>query len=255
MIVGYAAVFNKLSVDLGGFRERIEPGAFRQAIQRGDDVRALLNHDPSLLLGRTRSRTVTLEEDDVGLLTTIRPPDTELGRSTVESIRRGDRDGMSFGFIVREERFNGTGNEVVRTVLEAELFDVTVATYPAYPDTKVAVRSFQAWKQRNQIPSRSAIRNHRLCDADCDMNFRGRRLASVLNQLIKALESEDRPRSDIIAAIGDAAGIDAATVNEILERSINCPPINRLRGFARVLNTSLGRLQAAAESDGCDYDE
>lgn len=83
---------------------------------------------------------------------------------------------------------------------------------------------------------------------------RGEQLAGTLNGLIDNAESEDYPRPDIVSDMGQAAGIDSGTVNQILNAEINCPPIDRLEGFASVLNTSLDRLVDAAEADGCTYD-
>lgn len=83
----------------------------------------------------------------------------------------------------------------------------------------------------------------------------GANLARLLNERIEALESDDRLRSDIIAEMGQAAGIDAGTVNQILAGDIDCPPRGRLEGFAEVLGVSAGRLVSAAESDGCSYDD
>lgn len=88
---------------------------------------------------------------------------------------------------------------------------------------------------------------------ECTKIFAGERLASVLNNLIDGLETDERSRADIIEEMGRAAGIAPGTVNQILNAEINCPPINRLEGFAEVLGTSTARLRNAAESDGCNY--
>ena len=113
-IRGYAAVFNQLSERDLGFRERIMPGAFKSL--SGNDVRALVNHDPSQIIGRTKSGTLTMREDDHGLLVEISPPNTTLGRDAVESIKRGDLDQMSFAFqIVKDggKGWNGKDEKAV----------------------------------------------------------------------------------------------------------------------------------------------
>lgn len=90
---------------------------------------------------------------------------------------------------------------------------------------------------------------------DCSYDQKGERLAALLNRLIDAMVDDDNTRSEIIAEMARAAGISPDTVAGILRGEINCPPLNRLRGFAGVLNTSLSRLRSAAESDGCEYGE
>ena len=141
MIAGYAAPFNVLSADLGGFKEIIEPGAFINSLR--DDVRALINHDPNLILGRTVNGTLELVEDDVGLRYEISPPDTQYARDLITSLERGDVDGSSFAFRAIEESWrNPTEDEPfpIRVLREVQLFDVSPATFPAYPSTTAQVR-------------------------------------------------------------------------------------------------------------------
>jgi|TARA_R100000808_G_scaffold1214_2_gene5706 HK97 family phage prohead protease len=139
-IEGYAAVFGEWSEDLGGFRERIRPGAFKRTLDMGADVRALFNHDPNFLLGRSRSGTLEMSEDDTGLRVSISPPDTEWANGVVESIDRGDIDQMSFGFqTVQDEWLEDETPS--RELVEVKLFDVSPVTYPAYPQTSVGMRS------------------------------------------------------------------------------------------------------------------
>lgn len=149
-LVGYAIVYNVLSDDLGGFRERIAPGAFDGAIDSNPDVRALINHNPTLVLGRTTAGTLKLVKDERGVKVHIDPPDTSYARDLQVSVARRDVSQMSFGFRVEkdvwgEEIIDGR-RTVVRTVQTARsLFDVSVVTYPAYPDSSVAVRGLQDW--------------------------------------------------------------------------------------------------------------
>jgi uncharacterized protein len=133
---GYAAVYGATSGDLGGFRETIARGAFRNVL--GADVRCLLNHDPSQVLGRTRAGTLRLADEERGLRFECDLPDSPLGENVRAAVRRGDIDGASFRFVVGEEEWQGD----VRTVKSVqELRDVTVATYQAYPDASVELRT------------------------------------------------------------------------------------------------------------------
>lgn len=141
LIAGHAAVFNQLSVDLGGFREQVAPGAFARAIQ-SDDVRALFNHDANHVLGRNTAKTLRLAEDDHGLAFEIDPP---AGVRWVEdlmlSIERGDITQCSFGFRTIRDEWEMAGPNVVRTLLEVRLLDVSPVTFPAYPQTDVGLRA------------------------------------------------------------------------------------------------------------------
>ena len=152
-IVGYAAVFNKLSDDLGGFREKIKPGAFRKAL-KNSDARGLLNHNPDYVLGRQSNGTLMLKEDAKGLKMEIDPPDTQIIRDLVIApMKRGDIREQSFGFIVEKDEWDNLEGEkkdkpIVRTIIETkELFDVSIVTFPAYPDTSVALRSMEKAKE------------------------------------------------------------------------------------------------------------
>jgi len=141
-IVGYAAVFDKLSEDFGGWREQIAPGAFAKTI-KNDDIRALVDHDSGRIIGRNSAGTLTLSEDKEGLKVEILPPDTQVGRDIVTSIERGDVSGMSFGFRTITDNWRTVDEEEIRTLEEVKLFDVSPVTFPAYPDTDVGVRSYE----------------------------------------------------------------------------------------------------------------
>lgn len=154
-IVGYAAVFDQWSEDLGNFREKIARGAFTEAIRK-DDIRALFNHNPDHVLGRNTSGTLRLIEDEHGLRIEIDPPDTQVARDLVTSMRRGDITQMSFGFTVIEQEWSEEedpegGTSVRRVIKRAGLYDVSPVTFPAYKGTEVAVRSMDEWRsQKNQ---------------------------------------------------------------------------------------------------------
>ena len=140
-IKGHAAVFDKLSEDLGGFREKIAPGAFAKTIKKSD-IRALFNHDPNYVLGRNTAGTLILEEDEKGLAIEIDPPDTSFARDLMVSIGRRDITQMSFAFkTIKDSWENQDKKESIRTLEEVDLFDVSPVAYPAYPQTDVKVRS------------------------------------------------------------------------------------------------------------------
>ena len=151
---GHAAVFNQLSEDLGGFREQITPGAFVEAIEK-DDVRLLINHD-GLPLARNRSGTLRLAEDARGLAieADLDESDPDVQR-LLPKLARGDVSQMSFGFSVKpagQDWAKDDEGRTVRTLKKLRLFDVSVVTYPAYPQTDVAVRELRAW-EKSQVPA------------------------------------------------------------------------------------------------------
>lgn len=140
-IVGYSAVFNSLSENLGGFREKIQEGAFKRSLENGADVRALMNHDPNYVLGRNKSGTLILSEDARGLKVEISPPNTQWANDLLESMKRGDISEMSFAFATIDDRWEEEHGETIRTLKEVDISDVSVVTYPAYKATNAHVRS------------------------------------------------------------------------------------------------------------------
>lgn len=155
-LAGHAAVFDALSLDLGGFRERIAPGAFAASIAE-DDIRALFNHDPNLVLGRNAAGTLRLAEDDAGLAIGIDLPGTQFARDLAVSIERRDITQMSFAFRTVSDEWQMIDGEPIRTLLAVQLFDVSPVTFPAYPQTDVAVRSMEAWRERMEAEQRAAV--------------------------------------------------------------------------------------------------
>jgi len=141
--VGYAARFNSLSEEIFGYKEKIAPGAFANTIKKAD-IRALLNHDSSYVLGRTKAKTLSLEEDDQGLRMENIPPDTQWARDLAVSVERGDINQMSFGFNVLKESWNDKSKIPIRTLEEVALVDVSIVTFPAYKNTQVQTRDLMA---------------------------------------------------------------------------------------------------------------
>ncbi|MGE8143058.1 HK97 family phage prohead protease [Novosphingobium sp. NPDC080210] len=150
---GYAALFNS-ETDIGGyFREKIAPGAFKDAI--GGDIRALIDHDTGRVIGRSASGTLRLSEDEKGLFVEIDLPDTTDGRDLAVQLERGDISGMSFGFAVTHDEWDETGDIPLRTIHAVELFEVSAVAFPAYGDTSIALRSRdEARKEREKSEER-----------------------------------------------------------------------------------------------------
>lgn len=144
---GHAAVFGKRSDFLGFGVEIIAKGAFDDVME--DDVRSLWNHDESRLLGRVSNKTLEIEIDDEGLRYKVDLPDTSDARTLKTLIDRGDITESSFGFVVADDAFDtDKDGTVVRTINKFErLFDVSPVTFPAYPDTSVAVRRLELRKK------------------------------------------------------------------------------------------------------------
>lgn len=147
-LAGYAAVYNSQSQDLGGFVERILPGAFKRSLTKPDNIRALLEHDPQRLLGRVGSRTLSLHEDTKGLYFELSLPDTSYARDLGVLVERGDISGCSFGFRVPDGGANWDmrSGQLTRDLIAIDLHEITITANPAYLDTTVAKRSMEEWR-------------------------------------------------------------------------------------------------------------
>lgn len=174
-IEGYAAVFfderdtEKTQYDIFGDErvfERIMPGAFDRAMKEADDVRALFNHNPDLILGRTPG-TLKLSVDRRGLFYVIDVPETQLGKQVTVSVERGDVTGSSFAFRVDDQSFRELdgGKILIREVNSVSLFDVGPVTFPAYSGSSAGLskRSLGAIEAfRSKTASRRECAKRRL---------------------------------------------------------------------------------------------
>jgi HK97 family phage prohead protease len=158
VVEGHAAVFERLSQNLGGFVERIAPNAFDRSLGDNPDVRALINHDPSMLLGRTRSGTLRLSKDSLGLAYEIDVPDRQDARDLLVSMDRGDISHSSFAFYVMLDGDEWSETEQgmplrTLTALSIHNGDVSPVTYPAYEDTDsgVAGRAFKSLAEARSL--------------------------------------------------------------------------------------------------------
>jgi HK97 family phage prohead protease len=152
-IRGYPIVFNSQSVDLGGFREIISPEAVDRTLNEGLDVRALVDHDSSKVIGRTRAGTLRLRKDSRGLHMEVEPDeDISYAKDIMRAVARGDVSGMSFGFRAIADEWGDDGKMPVRTVTDMKISEISIVTFPAYgaTDVQVAQRSLSAYQQEHR---------------------------------------------------------------------------------------------------------
>lgn len=165
-IEGYFAVFNSLYEMWDGATESIAPGAFTDTL--GNDIRALINHDTRLVLGRNKAGTLELREDAHGLWGKVRVnPKDQDAMNLYERVKRGDVDQCSFGFEILDEETEFRGDEVHWTIKKVNLFEVSVCTFPAYQETAVSARQkdfedlkakeLEEWKLRTKAKLKGAV--------------------------------------------------------------------------------------------------
>lgn len=152
-LTGYAVKWEKKSHVLGyfrKFREQFQRGAFADSLAK-DDQRFLWSHDTSKVLGRTKNNTLRLMEDAIGLRFELDLPDTTLGDDAYKSIKRGDVDGVSFGFQMISHDLEEPEDDLpLRTVTKAKLLEVSAVAFPAYPDSEVSARGYDPLKQKHE---------------------------------------------------------------------------------------------------------
>ncbi len=149
-ISGYAVKWEMKSQTLGywrRFKEQFKKGAFEESL-KVEDQRALWSHDTSQVLGRTKNGTLRLYEDSIGLRFELDLPPTTLGNDVYQTIKRGDVDGVSFGFQkVIEEWDENDPDNIVRSITKAKLLEISPVAFPAYPDSTVSARSYDPYKE------------------------------------------------------------------------------------------------------------
>jgi len=150
-LIGHAAVFNKWSKDMMGFREKVAPGAFTRTLKEGGAVRSYWNHNRDFVLGNSANGTLRLWEDEIGLACEIDAPNTPTIRDLViEPIRRGDVDEMSFAFSAPKggDKWEHGAEMDERTLIDLNLFDASPVAEGAYADTDISARSADYEEQR-----------------------------------------------------------------------------------------------------------
>jgi HK97 family phage prohead protease len=172
-LMGRAAGYGCMSQDLGGFREIIAPGTFARALREKQDVKCLFNHNPDMVLGRTKSGTLALADKADGLhFRCDVPMDTAHGRSVHSMVKRGDVNECSFGFMVKRDtwhestrdlvnEFGQLGDEFegvpIRCLRDCDLQDVSVVTYPAYSDGATIAQARSLFPDGMSAELRSSI--------------------------------------------------------------------------------------------------
>lgn len=160
-LIGYAVKWEKKSLVMGyyrKFREQFKNGAFTETL-RNDDQRFLWSHNTSKVLGRTKNNTLRLSEDAVGLRFELDLPNTTLGNDTYVSIKRGDVDGVSFGFsMISEEIQEPDDDLMLRTVTKAKLLEVSAVAFPAYPDSEVSARGYDPYRNYVKEKEKTELR-------------------------------------------------------------------------------------------------
>jgi HK97 family phage prohead protease len=204
-IKGISPPFNSKSEDLGNFREVFSPTAFDKIVGRhrndprgGMDVVALFDHEGQPI-GRTVNDTLKLAISERGLAYSISPPDTTLGRDIVTLVRRGDLYGASFAFSVApggESWTQEADGSAVRTISEVgNLYDVSVVTRPAYPQSSAALRSLEAWRAENLTSHELEQLVEQQADAEADKRRRwSYALTAAAARLVSARLKVNAPR-------------------------------------------------------------
>lgn len=206
----------------GAFRERFEAGAFGEV--GGLDIIARLQHERGRPIGRTGGGGLELADSAAELRASLTLPNTRDGADAAELLRTRILRGWSVEFRATREKVEA-GTRIIEA---AELRGLGLVDEPAYGDSlaQIAERCQQCTEGRGQ---------------------------ALAARLERAISAQDGDRDAVLSAMGTAAGIAPATVSQILRADIDCPPLARLRGFARALGVPVGELVAAAERDGCQY--
>lgn len=204
-LVGHAAVYDTPSEEMWGFTERIAPGAFDDVL--GDDVRLLVEHS-GLALARTKSKTLTLGQDDDGLTydATLDPANPRVPE-VLSVVGRGDVDQMSFGFTVGEDSFETKDGRNIRTITKVKrLWDVSLVTFPAYPDgTSAEVRRLAALL--------TEVREGKVLSEG-----NAKRLKEAIKGLLGVLEAAGVSLEDEAEAVAEAVAEEKALPTALIHR-------------------------------------
>jgi uncharacterized protein len=194
-LAGYAIRYNSPSQDLGGFTEICSPGMLTRTLKENPDVLCLRDHKSELLLGRTSAGTLALTEDAQGLAFVVTLPKTAIGDDTAENVRLRNLSGCSFGFVVADsgDRWEQKGTQLVRTLLDVDLFEISITSFPAYSATSVNTRSCPARFRNHLRPETNngdaanvPIDDEGRCECRCGLDG----CASLVNQYDNELDDD-----------------------------------------------------------------
>jgi HK97 family phage prohead protease len=158
-ISGYAALFASEALIGKDFRERLHPDCFNRTLKENPDVRALLDHDTGRVLGRTKSGTLTLRVDRIGLYFNVDVDETTPdGQTAVGLVGRGDLSGCSFGFRVKSQEWDDRGKIPLRIITDLDLYEVSIVAFPAYDDTVAALVHEAGSRSDSVARARAAMR-------------------------------------------------------------------------------------------------
>jgi HK97 family phage prohead protease len=190
---GYASKFHSRSLDLGGFFEEMEPGCFSECLSMGDEIRALVDHDPTKILARRSNGSLRISEDAVGLAVEFDVPTTSWGNDLLACVDAGLIAGMSFRMAVIADRWENLTVDgkasMLRRVVTASVDEVTATSQPAYTATSLAARAY--------FPEGTAHIEARIAtvrEAGVQNGNEMRRL--VANSLLKEIQEEDMAAAD-----------------------------------------------------------
>ena len=197
--VGYAAKFDQPSENLGGFVEYVERGAFSRSLKSRNDVMLLWNHDAGQPLASTRSGTMKLTEDEIGLRVEAKLPQTTLGKDLAILLRDGIVGKMSFGFNVIKDAWNADGTE--RRLKSVRLFEVSAVVWPAYTSTEASVRGLDKVAQRASVDADELADVMLRIEEGADLTpDQAQLMKSVVERLAPAPEAAtEEPQSSLLA--------------------------------------------------------
>lgn len=162
VIEGYINKFDERSQFMG-FYEYVDKDAFTRTLSEGNNIIALYDHDSSKILGSTRSGSLTLSVDEVGLRFSLKPnSNVSYAKDVIELVRSGDLAGASFGFTVNDDAWEERDGDYHRTLKDISLIEVTLTGFPAYTSSEVHSRSFEAFKEDKQVAETRKLKQRQI---------------------------------------------------------------------------------------------